>query len=311
MKILVTDKADFTFETPADAEVVYFKESRPIPPEHLDAEVVIAWGHNNSLGDYKKMGNLKWVQSLSAGTDAFISHGLPENTILTSGRGLHDHTVSEHTVTLLLALIRQIPELVRAQEEHFWDGVKGMPRALKDPERVSSIIDANVLIWGFGSIGQALAPILTSLQANVKGVAQTEGERAGYPVISPDQLPEELPNTDVLVMILPSLPSTDKALNAELISLLPNRAIVCNVGRGSTVDEDALLDALQNGELSGAALDVTNVEPLPADSPLWDAPNLLLTPHIAGYRAHGAETLIADNLAAYLANEALTNQVEH
>ncbi|HMR48678.1 MAG TPA: NAD(P)-dependent oxidoreductase [Arachnia sp.] len=312
MKILVTDKTQLDFEKPDDAVIVGFKESLPIPEEHLDAEVVVCWGATASLGSLKEMPNLKWVQSLSAGTDAFLAAGLPEGVLLTSGRGLHDHTVTEHTVAILLALVRELPDLVRAQDAHRWASEKRGPRPLHLPGRVSTLIDARVLVWGFGSIGQALAPVLRALGASsVRGVARSAGERAGFPVIAAADIREALPETDILVMILPSEPGTEKALNAELLSLLSHRALVCNVGRGSTVDEDALVEALRDGRLGGAALDVMATEPLPADSPLWDAPNCLLTPHIAGFRAHGGDELVGGNLAAFLAGAPLRNLVEH
>lgn len=112
-------------------------------------------------------------------------------------------------------------------------------------------------------------------------------------------------------MILPSEPETEKALNAEVLGMLPNRSLVCNVGRGSTVDEEALVDALRAGTIAGAALDVMATEPLPEDSPLWDAPNCILTPHVAGFRAHGGDELVGANLAAFLAGEPMRNIVAH
>ena len=124
-----------------------------------------------------------------------------------------------------------------------------------------------------------------------------------------DQVAEVLPETDVLVMVLPSEPSTQKILNAQMLSLLPKRALICNVGRGATVDEAALVEALDRGQIAGAALDVVATEPLPPDSPLWDAPNLLITPHVAGFRAHGGDELVGGNLAAFLEGRPLRNVV--
>ena len=297
MKILLTDKTDLDLSWPDGTQLVRFREATPIPDEHLDADVVIGWGHPTSLASLKEMRNLKLVQSLSAGVDAFQAAGLPEGARLVSGRGLHDRTVSEHAIALLLALIRELPQYFKAQEEHRWLSEKRGPRPLHDPDRVSTLIDANVLVWGFGSIGQHLAPILESLGANVKGVAQTAGQRAGFDVVAGDQIGQELPNTDVLVMILPATPETEGALDAEKLALLPKHAIVCNVGRGVTLDADALVRALEAGEIAGAALDVTPEEPLPADSPLWDAPNCIVTPHVAGFRADGAEVLVQKSLA--------------
>jgi phosphoglycerate dehydrogenase-like enzyme len=167
-----------------------------------------------------------------------------------------------------------------------------------------------VLVWGFGGIGQTLAPLLAGLGASVRGVARSAGTRAGFDVIAEDDLDGALPETDVLVMILPATPATEKALDARRLAALPRHAYVVNVGRGTTVDEDALVEALETGEIAGAALDVTAVEPLPGGSPLWDAPNLLLTPHAAGGRPVGADALVAENVAAFLQGSELRNVVE-
>ncbi len=310
MKILVTDSLQLGIEWPPGSILLPFDESRPIPDELLDADAIVCWGSSASLQSMQQMPNLRWVQSLSAGTDSFAAAGLPESVLLTSGRGLHDQTVTEHAVALLLALVREIPDLVHAQDAHHWATEKRGAKPLHDPRRVSTLIDANVLIWGFGSIGQSMAPVLTALGCHVRGVARAAGVRAGYEVIATESVREALPGTDILVMVLPSEPETQKVLNAELLELLPGRSLVCNVGRGSTVDEDALVAALRDGAIAGAALDVMESEPLPPESPLWDAPNCLLTPHVAGFRAHGADKLVGGNIRAFLAGEQLRNVVE-
>jgi phosphoglycerate dehydrogenase-like enzyme len=144
----------------------------------------------------------------------------------------------------------------------------------------------------------------------VRGVARSSGERSGFAVVAEEDIRQELGQTDVLVLILPSTPATAGALDADRLAALPAHAYVVNVGRGSTVDEPALVAALSEGRLAGAALDVTSTEPLPADSPLWNAPNLVLTPHAAGGRPVGADELISANLAALLAGRDLRNVVE-
>ena len=182
--------------------------------------------------------------------------------------------------------------------------------ATAPPDTVTSLIGARVLIWGFGNIGQTLAPLLRQLGAEVRGVARTAGSRGGFPVVEEGDLEHELPHTDVLVMILPSTDDTRGALDERRLAALPAHAFVVNVGRGSTVDEDALVAALGAGEIAGAGLDVTAVEPLPEDSRLWDAPHLVLTPHAAGGRPVGADSLISDNVAALLAGEPLRNVIK-
>jgi phosphoglycerate dehydrogenase-like enzyme len=169
---------------------------------------------------------------------------------------------------------------------------------------------ARVTIWGFGGIAQTLAPHLTALGATVTGVARTAGERHGFPVVATNDLPDLLPRTDVLIMILPSTPETERALGAAQLALLPPHAWLVNVGRGSTVDEAALLDAIRSQRLAGAALDVFDTEPLPHDSAFWDEPNVIVSPHAAGGRPIRAAELIRANLAALRAGTPLRYAVD-
>ena len=203
-----------------------------------------------------------------------------------------------------------MPAAARAQAEHRWADELGGLQPLRPEGQVTTLIGARVLVWGFGAIGQTLAPVLKALGAEVRGAARRAGERSGFPVAGEDDLERELGRTDVLIMILPSTAATDRALDARRLAALPAHAYVVNVGRGSTVDEAALVAALEEGRLAGAALDVTRMEPLPADSPLWDAPNLVLTPHAAGGRPVGADALVSANVAALLAGRELRNVVD-
>jgi phosphoglycerate dehydrogenase-like enzyme len=155
-----------------------------------------------------------------------------------------------------------------------------------------------VVIWGFGGIAATLAPHLAALGASVTGVARRAGERHGFPVVTADALPEVLPRSDVLINILPATAETEHSVDARVLALLPPHAWVVNVGRGATLDEAALLEAIRSNRLGGAALDVFETEPLPAESGLWDEPNVIITPHAAGGRPIGAAARIAENLAA-------------
>jgi phosphoglycerate dehydrogenase-like enzyme len=312
MKLLLPDSLPLDPALPEGVRAVVYDASGPVPEEHLDAEALVVWG--SSGGDLAavagRMPRLRWVQTLAAGPDAVLAAGFPDDVVVTAGIGLHDRPVTEHALALVLALVRRLPAAARAQAEHRWAGELGGVQPLHPPGRVTTLLGARVLVWGFGNIGQNLAPLLSGLGAQVRGVARRAGERSGFPVVAEDALEAELRETDVLVMILPSTPATQNALDAARLACLPPHAQVVNVGRGSTVDEAALVDALAGGRLAGAALDVTAVEPLPADSPLWDAPGLLLTPHAAGGRPVGADELIAGNLAALLTGGELTNVVQ-
>jgi phosphoglycerate dehydrogenase-like enzyme len=312
MKLLLPDAAPFSLTVPPEVTVVTYEASRPVPPEHLDAEALVVWGSSRDdiAAVARRMPHLRWVQTLAAGSESVVAANFPDDVILTSGSGLHDLTVTEHALTLVLTLLRRMPAAGQAQAEQRWAAELGGVQPLHPPDAVTSLIGARVLIWGFGNIGQTLAPLLRQLGAEVRGVARTAGQRAGFPVVDEGDLERGLPHTDVLVMILPSADGTRGALSKQRLAVLPPHAYVVNVGRGTTVDEGALVAALDAGEIAGAGLDVTAVEPLPDDSPLWNARNLVLTPHSAGGRPVGADSLISDNVAALLAGEPLRNIIK-
>ena len=296
---------------PPDVRVVRYDVHEPVPADALDAEVLVLWGNpaEQAADAARRLSGLRWVQTLAAGPDAALEAGFADDVVITSGRGLHDGPVAEHTLALVLAAARRVPDLVRAQDEHRWAGeLGGMQDARSAPE-FRSLDGAHVLIWGFGSIAARLAPLLSALGAQVTGVATVAGDRHGFPVISPFDLPDHLPRTDVLISLLPATDQTRHAVDAGVLSLLPSRAWVVNVGRGATLDEAALLDALRSDRLAGAALDVFETEPLPADSPLWDEPRVLISPHAAGGRPRGAGELVAANLTAFLSGGQLRNVV--
>lgn len=311
MKLLVPATHPLALRLPADVTAVTYDPAAPLPPEHHDAEALVAWGNPpEALARLARdLRALRWVQTLAAGPDAVLQAGFDARVVITSGRGLHDGPVREHALALVLALVRRLPDAGEAQRAHRWSTALGGIQSLHPAGRVTTLMGARVLIWGFGSIAQTLAPVLRALGATVTGVARSAGDRAGFPVVAEEAVARALGATDLLIVILPSSPATDRAVDAARLARLPPHALVVNVGRGSTVDEAALVAALRSGRLAAAALDVTRTEPLPADSPLWDAPNLLITPHAAGGRPVGAEALIGHNLAALRAGEPLRNVV--
>jgi phosphoglycerate dehydrogenase-like enzyme len=292
-----------------DLEPVGYRVSDPVPDEHVDAEALVVWmnGREQLANAARRLTRLRWIQDLAAGPGPVLQAGFPDHVLLTSGRSLHDRTVAEHALALTLAAARHLHVAVRAQIGHRWAPEIGGLQPHDNAQGLTTLRDARVVIWGFGSIGRTLAPLYTTLGAQVVGVARTA--RTDGPVTVVDDIEAVLPNADVLVMILPTAPSTDRALDAHRLALLPPAAWVLNVGRGSTVDEDALAEALRGGRLAGAALDVTQTEPLPVDSPLWDLPNVILTPHAAGGRPLGAAALITANALALLRGEPLANLV--
>jgi phosphoglycerate dehydrogenase-like enzyme len=312
MKILIPDTTDIDPGDLVGHEVISYDAEAPVPLEHADAEAVVVWGTPLDVlrETARRLSRVELVQALAAGPDSVLAAGFREEAVICSGVGLHTRPVTEHALALILDLVRRLPTAARRQGERSWDPELGGLQPLHPENRVTTLLDARVLVWGFGAIGQRLADLCAALGSQVTGVARSSGERGGYPVITPEQLPEHLPGTDVLVLVLPHDPATERTLNREVLDALPQRAFVVNVGRGSTVDEDALLDALTTGSIAGAAIDVATQEPLPAESPLWSAPHLTITPHMAGGRPIGATHLLRQNLEQLTQGGEFTNRVD-
>ncbi len=283
-----------------------------IPDEHTDAEILITWCNPvpQLKEEAKRLKNLHWIQSLAAGPNDVLSAGFDASKVsICTGSGLHDHTVAEHTLGLLLNAARRFFEMRDFQLQGKWPGHLGGPQPDRPAGKFTTLQDANILIWGFGNIAKTLTPWLTALGANVKGMARHAGVRQGIEVYAEDKLPELLRTTDALVMILPGSEDTKNVLNAERLKMLPKHAWIVNVGRGTSIDDDALVSALEKGDIGGAALDVFVTEPLPADSPYWKTPNTIVSPHAAGGRPQNPEALIAYNLRRFLAGQELKNTV--
>lgn len=301
-------EAELSNEEPALTLVAY-DPAVLIPDAHLDADILVTWMNTaaNLADAAARMPQLRWIQSLAAGPNDVLAAGFDRARVtVTSGSGLHNIPVAEHALGLLLNAARRFYEMRDYQVQKKWAGhLRGDPTL--PGYMFSSLRNANILIWGYGNIAKTLAPHLQALGATVRGVARSAGVRDGVEVFAEDQLPDLLRKTDALVMILPGSDATRHALNAEKLSYMREHAWVVNVGRGTSVDEAALVEALEKHQIGGAALDVFEEEPLPESSKLWEAPNLILSPHAAGNRPLGSEKLIAENLALFKAGKALTN----
>jgi phosphoglycerate dehydrogenase-like enzyme len=237
--------------------------------------------------------NLKVVQTMSAGVE-HIQRFVPEGVLLCNGRGIHDTSTAELALTLILASLRGVPEFVRAQDRSEWK-----------PELRPSLADKQVLIVGYGQIGEAIEARVLPFEAEVVRVARSA--RDGVHAI--DELPELLPEADVVVLIVPGTDATKGLFDATMLGHLKDGALLVNMSRGPVVDTAALLAELESERIH-AALDVVDPEPLPADHPLWQAPHLLIAPHVGGNstamepRAH---KLIREQLHRFAAGEPLAN----
>ncbi len=218
---------------------------------------------------------LRWVQLESAGVDAYLALNAPPRSTpvqLTNLAGFYDRAVAEATLAGILAFYRKLPRLLVAQPAARWIKPEVEPA-------IRALDGQRVLILGAGAIAQRLARLLTAFDAHVQFFSRAA--RAGA-LTTPGDFDTALADTDLLINTLPHTPATIGFLNHARLARLKRDAVVCNVGRGSTLDETALLALLDSGHLGGAVLDVTAVEPLPADSPLWRHPKVLLTQHTGG-----------------------------
>jgi phosphoglycerate dehydrogenase-like enzyme len=212
-----------------------------------------------------RMPRLKVVQTLTAGVD-HIRRDVPEGVLLCNGRGIHNASTAELALTLTLASLRGIPGFVHDQSSATWN--QGWR---------TSLADRTVLILGYGDIGRDIERRLLPFEVEVLRVARTA--RDGVHTL--DDLPEVLPQADVVILVIPATSETRGLVDQRFLSLMKEGALLVNVGRGPLVVTDDLVAALEAGTVR-AALDVTDPEPLPQDHPLWSAPNVLITPHVGG-----------------------------
>ena len=252
---------------------------------------------------------LRWFCAASAGVDHLLEDSLwpSPDCLLSNSSGAYGPTISEHVLMVLLMLLRRMPEYQADLRERRW--------SFYSPIR--SITGSRIVMLGTGDIGANTARRLKALGASVTGVCRSgrSGEAAFDRVVPIGALDSVLPEADALIMALPATGETAGILSRERIALLPERAFVVNVGRGSAVDQTALAEALRAGRIAGASLDVMTPEPLPEDDPLWDCPNLLLTPHVSGNMSLGltcelAVEMFCADLERYANGEPLKNLVD-
>jgi phosphoglycerate dehydrogenase-like enzyme len=283
---------------PADLRYEVIDPSREVPDSVADVAFHVLPYQLGSAGFdvLARMGGLRVLQTLTAGVDAVLPH-VPEGVTLCSGRGIHDASTAELALTLVLAGLRGIPDAVRSQDRHEWA-----------PRWRPALADKHVLVVGHGAIGAAIEARLLPFEVTVDRVAR----RARAGVHGMDALAGLLSAADVVIVVVPLTGATRGLVDAAFLSRLRDGALLVNVSRGPVVDQDALLAELTTGRIT-AAVDVTDPEPLPASSPLWSAPGLLVTPHVGGAtsamwpRAH---RLVRDQLHRFAAGEPLLNVVD-
>ena len=290
--------------------VIHLPDYTRLPEELPDTDIFVGYSlRPQQLKDAKR---LKWIHSTAAGVAQLMYPELRDSgVVVTNPRGIFSVPMAEHVIGLMLALARNFPDSVRQQDRAQW-----AQQAIWDlPQHLTELNGRLLLIVGFGSIGQELARRAKSFDMRVWGVSRS-GEGASplaEKIVPVAKLAATLPKADFVVIAAPETSETRHLIGLGEIALMKPGARLINVARGSLLDEAALLRALESGRLAGAALDVTATEPLPPESPLWKAPNLLITPHTSAIsdRLWERETsLLMEQLDRWFDGRELLNRVD-
>jgi len=284
-----------------------YQDAAEIGTEIADCEILFGNGFRDRL---REAVSLRWYHCSFAGVEPYLPREIwpPQDCLFTNSSGAFGVTISEHVVMVLLMLLRRMPAYQRDLACRAW--------TVHTPIR--SVRGLRVTMVGAGDIGTRIARSLSAMGAEVRGVRRDLSKPAD-PAFSSlhttAELDALLPETDALILALPATAATRGILTRERLALLPESSYVINVGRGAAIDQEALMDALNGDRLAGAALDVMVPEPLPADHPLWETKNLLLTPHCSGNTAlrSAAEAVLdifLDDLHRYAAGQPLRNIVD-
>ncbi|HEY0605344.1 MAG TPA: D-2-hydroxyacid dehydrogenase [Herpetosiphonaceae bacterium] len=249
--------------------------------------------------------SLRWMHTASAGVENLLSDAIRERGIsFTNSAGVHAIPIAEWVLHALLTIVKRGPRMLAAQHEHRWE---------RDVE-FDELGGKTLTILGAGGIGQEIARRAAGFGMRIWGVNRSGREVSGFErIVSGEQWRDLLPETDFLVIATPLTAATKHLVGAHELEALPDHAWLINIARGAIVDEPALVVALQNGTIAGAALDTFEQEPLPAESPLWTLPNVLISPHNSGSSPRSTDRVVdlfIENLKRFVADEPLRNVVD-
>ena len=287
-------------------QIVQRKSYDGIEPDLREAEIIFTISLRPE--QFAVARKLRWVHTPTAAVHQFLFAELVDSeVVLTNSTEVHGPVVAEHVMGLIFALAKKLPQAAALQQRHIW----GKEAMWKEAPRPREIAGATLGLIGVGSIGRRVAQMASALGMRVIAVREhvekgnPEGVEAVFP---PSALEDVLRQSDYVVLAAPLIDATRGLINTARLAAMKPDSYVINVGRGPQVDEAALVEALRSGRIAGAALDVFEREPLPADSPLWGSDNLLITPHTAGLTEklwHRHYDLFSGNLRRYLSGQPL------
>lgn len=291
-------------------EVVYSAKKRDDEQALRDADVMIGWSLQPE--QLRAAKSLRWIYSIIAAVDQFLYPELISSEIaLTNAGRVHGPVVAEHAIAMLLALAKRLPSAVRYQQRRKW----AMEAIWKEQPRPREVRGASLVVVGLGSIGAEVASVAAALKMHVIGVREhpERGTEGAHEVVGYDALDNAIPKADFVMLAAPLTPRTRHLINARRLHIFKPTAFLINVSRGALVDEAALVKALRDRKIAGAALDVFEEEPLSRWSPLWKMPHVLITPHTAFLTENVWQRhfeVFAANLNRYLAGQPLEGVVD-
>jgi D-2-hydroxyacid dehydrogenase (NADP+) len=273
-----------------------------IDPYIGSADILITFGAHMADHVLEKGKKLKWIQALGTGVDGIVDRpALRSGVLVTNMHGLHGDSVPEAAVMLMLALARDLPRAMRNRNARQWE---------RYPSRL--LKGKSVGIFGVGAIARSLAPKCKAFGMAVVGITSAPREMEGFDrMVRREELASAVRDLDFLVLLTPYTPQTRGIVNAEILAAMKPTACLINLARGGIVDEEALLGALREKKIAGAALDVFAQEPLPAEHPFWSMDNVIVTPHLGGFHDEYAEQAlptVEENVRKYLAGD-LANMI--
>ena len=282
-----------------------FARFEKVPDELMEkAEVLMNYGDSSQIRQVK---NVKYIHTVSAGIDGYIDevdkwHG--SDLPVSNGAGVYADAVGEHVIALMMAVLHGIVPSVKNMESKQWPFIP----------MIGNVNGKTVAVLGTGDIGNNAGRICKAMGAKVLGFklnACEPFEPYEEIFVGEDGLDEILKASDIVLICLPGSPYTKDMIDARRIAMMKEGSVIINIGRGSILNTEALMEALRSGHIAAAGLDVTDPEPLPADHPLWDCPNVLITPHISGMGASKMKHAqwFAENLHAFLDGKPLPGAV--
>jgi D-2-hydroxyacid dehydrogenase (NADP+) len=276
-RVLISDDQSERLRAPLAAEfpgVTFDAVLTPADaiPFCAEATAFISLAHTVTAEMIAAAPNLHWIGALTTGTDHLRSLKIPDGVVITSARGLSATPVAEYAMMAMLAFVKRLPFVLANQRKSFWTHTRG-----------NTLEGRTVTIVGAGAISEALATRAAAFGMHVIGVSAGRTEVPGFETVYPrERLAEAAALADFLVVLVPQTDATRHLIDARVIAAMKPGAYLINVARGGVIDADALLAALREGRIAGAALDVFAPEPMPADSPFWSLENVIVSPHTAG-----------------------------